>query len=78
MNVVADVRSDRRKASAVGRKPSADPKKHPISFRVNAETLERLQRVLDDEQRPGLDLSISDIARMLMFEGLEQRPKKRR
>lgn len=60
----------------MGRKPAEDPMNVQLTFRVNDATGKALDAVIEAESRPGLTLSRSDVARMLIAEALAARADK--
>ncbi len=59
-------------SGSVGRRPADNPLAVLISYRVDQETAEALDRELAARKSPGLTLSKNDIARMLMAERLQE------
>lgn len=57
----------------MGRPPADDPLSVQLSFRVSESTGKALASERDTEERPGLRLSLNDMARMLLAEALEAR-----
>lgn len=64
----------------MGRKPSKNPLKTLISFRVDDATTRALDAELDRmlAEQPGLLLGRGDLVRMLIVEGLKARAERRR
>jgi hypothetical protein len=62
----------------MGRRPAQNPKSVQLAFRVDQATAEALDEQIKAEERPGLPLSRSDMARMLIAEALAARAEKQK
>ena len=64
---------------AVGRKPSKNPRAIHLGIRVDDRTARALDHevAIEEQARPGLGLTRSDVVRMLMAEALAAREKAR-
>lgn len=64
----------------MGRKPAKNPKDIHLGIRIDEGTAAALDKEieLEEQHRPGLGLTRSDVVRMLMVEALAARQKARR